>query len=143
MKKIIFVVLVVAFVAPMFIKGPDGEPIMTLSDWVPETPDVSSMSPGADQSQAFYRYQDEQGNWQYTDRPPEGMQVETVEVDTRLNTMDAIEVKPRQTTASRTPAPGVAGYVENLQNVKQDAEAVQQLMDDREGQLQEALNRSQ
>ena len=143
MKKIIFIALAAAIIAPMFIKGPDGEPIMTVSDWIPEKPDTSAISGNSNTSQEFYRYQDENGNWQYTDRPPEGANVETVEVDTSSNVMDSVEIQPKKTTASRTPAPGVAGYVENMANVKQDAEAVQQLMDDREGQLDEALSRSQ
>lgn len=140
MKKLIFVVLAAAIIAPMFIKGPDGEPIMSLSDWIPEKPDVSAIAPGSSEPQQFYRYQDADGNWQYTDRPPEGVQVETVAVDTNVNRMDSVEIKPRETKeASRPTAPGVAGYVENLKNAKQDAEAVQQLMDDRNEQLKDAL----
>jgi len=125
----------------MFIKGPDGEPIMSLSDWIPEKPDVSALSGSSNAPQEFYRYQDEHGNWQYTDRPPEDANVERVEVDSS-NIIESVDIKSKKTTASHTPAPGIAGYVENMQNVKQDAEAVQQLMDDREGQLQEALNNS-
>jgi len=143
MKKIIFIALAAAIIAPMFIKGPDGEPIMTISDWIPEKPDTSAISGSSNTPQEFYRYQDEQGNWQYTDRPPEGANVETVEVDISSNVIDSVEIQPKEATAARTSAPGVAGYVDNLKNAKQDAEAVQQLMDDREGQLQEALNRSQ
>lgn len=143
MKKIIFLVLAAAIIAPMFIKGPDGEPIMTISDWIPEKPDTSALSSSSNTTQEFYRYQDEHGNWQYTDRPPEDANVETVEVDTSSNTIDSIEIQPKKETANPAPAPGVAGYVENMANVKQDAEAVQQLMDDREGQLQEALKSSQ
>jgi len=64
MKKIIFIALAAAIIAPMFIKGPDGEPIMTISDWIPEKPDTSAISGSSNTPQEFYRYQDEQGNWQ-------------------------------------------------------------------------------
>jgi len=91
MKKIIFIALAAAIIAPMFIKGPDGEPIMTISDWIPEKPDTSAISGSSNTPQEFYRYQDEQGNWQYTDRPPEGANVETVEVDISSNVIDSVE----------------------------------------------------
>lgn len=70
MKKIILIAIVAAFVLPMFIKGPDGEPIMSLSDWVPSTPDVNLPSVGSGSSesqQSYYRYRDASGNWQYSD----------------------------------------------------------------------------
>lgn len=143
MKKIIFVLFLGAIIAPMFIKGPDGEPIMSISDWIPEKPDVSSLSSSSEGQAAFYRYQDAEGNWQYTDRPPEGVNAELVEVNTNANVIQSVEAKPKETARAEASAPGVAGYVDNMKDVMQDAEDVQKLMDDREGQLQEALSRSQ
>ena len=57
MKKIIFVMLAAALIAPMFIKGPDGKPIMTLSDWIPEKPEIGGLSESDEgSSQEFYRF---------------------------------------------------------------------------------------
>jgi len=67
-----------------------------------------------------------------------------VEVNTSTNNMDSTPLPqaPSESLAGQ-PAPGVAGYVQNLQNAKQEAEQVQQVMDDREAQLEEMLKQSQ
>lgn len=147
MKKIIFVLIVGAIVLPMFLKGPDGQPIMSLSDWIPETPDISGISLGADSgssgSSAYYRYKDSQGNWQYSDEPPANAEFELVEVDTNANIIQSIE-QPKEEVMEQqqvaAPKAGVTGYVDNMQNVMQDAQDVQGIMDGREAQLQERLN---
>lgn len=54
--------LLAALIAPFFIKGPTGEPIMTVSDFVPETPEILVSN-----STEVYRWQDEHGNWQFGD----------------------------------------------------------------------------
>ncbi len=140
MKKLLLVVVIVALVAPLFIKGPDGSPIMDISDWLPSTPEVLETTVPAQ----YFRYRDPSGNWQYTDQPPAGVEYEMVEVNTSGNNMDATPLPqaPSDTTSGQ-PAPGIAGYVQNLQNAKQEAEQVQQVMDDREAQLEEMLKQSQ
>ncbi len=35
-KLLIFIVVLLGLALPMFLKGPDGKPIMALSDWVPD-----------------------------------------------------------------------------------------------------------
>ncbi|MFX4228283.1 MAG: DUF4124 domain-containing protein [Porticoccaceae bacterium] len=142
MKKIILVLIIAALVAPMFIKGPDGEPIMRLSDWTASVPQVTNSAPATPAE--YYRYRDESGNWQYTDRPRDGVEYELVEIDTSSNTMESV-VTPSgaSTVPADEPAAGVTGYVQNLQRAKQEAEQVQQIMDDREGRLDEVLQQSQ
>ena len=146
MKRIILVAILAAVIAPMFIKGPDGEPIMSLSDWLPsrdiDMPSVSSGSSGS--APEYYRYQDASGNWQFTDQPPAGVAYELVEVDTNANVIQGTPLPSESPQSpSSEPAPGVAGYVENMQNVMQDAEDVQLLMDDRNSQLEAQLRASQ
>lgn len=142
MKKIILVLIIAALVAPMFIKGPDGEPIMQLSDWTASAPQVTNSAPAAPTE--YYRYRDESGNWQYTDRPPAGVEYERVEINTSANTMESMPLPAdASATMKKQPAAGVAGYVQDLQSAKQDAEKVQQIMDDREGRLDEVLRQSQ
>ena len=138
MKKIIFVLVAGAVIASVLTKGPE---IMSISGWLPEKPDAGVLS-GDSSAHEFHRYRDEQGNWQYRNRPLEGANVERVSVGSS-NSIESIEIQPEKTIAVRTPAPGVADYVENMQDAQRDAEAVQQLMDDREAQLRETLNHSQ
>ena len=126
----------------MFIKGPDGEPIMRLSDWTASVPQVMNAAPAAPAE--YYRYRDGAGNWQYTDRPPAGVEYELVEIDTSANTMESMPLPAdASATVEKQPAAGVAGYVQGLQSAKQDAEQVQQIMDDRESRLDEVLQQSQ
>lgn len=142
MKKIILVLVIAALAVPMFIKGPDGEPIMKLSDWTASVPQVTDSAPAAPAE--YYRYRDATGNWQYTDRPPAGVEYELVEIITSANTMESTPLPAdASATAEKQPATGVAGYVQDLQNARQDAEQVQQIMDDRETRLEEALRQSQ
>ncbi len=35
--KMIFLLVMLGFVAPMFIRGPDGKPIMSMDDWIPHS----------------------------------------------------------------------------------------------------------
>jgi hypothetical protein len=35
--KLLFLLIALGVIAPMFIRGPDGEPIMTVDDWVPHS----------------------------------------------------------------------------------------------------------
>jgi hypothetical protein len=140
MKKLLLVVVIVALAVPLFIKGPDGKPIMDFSDWLPSAPDVLETAVPTE----YFRYRDSSGNWQYTDRPPAGVEYEMVEVNTSLNNMDATPLpQTPPDTSSGQHAAGVAGYVQNLQNAKQEAEQVQQVMDGREAQLEEMLKQSQ
>ena len=46
-SKVLLVVLVVAgFVFPLFVNGPDGRPLMTMDDWLP---DFRQLKQGAEQ----------------------------------------------------------------------------------------------
>ena len=48
MIKLLIGLLIIACIAPLFIKGPDGEPIMTVDDWainLPETVEAYALIP--------------------------------------------------------------------------------------------------
>jgi hypothetical protein len=84
--KLFSPILIIGFVAPMITPGPDGEPLMTWRDWVPDksslvkllsylesTVDVIDPKGGLSSSvelfeeQQIYQWQDEQGLWHFTD----------------------------------------------------------------------------
>ena len=54
MKKILFVVVILALLAPLFIKGPDGNPIMDFSDWLPSQPEALDAAAPVQ----YFRYRD-------------------------------------------------------------------------------------
>lgn len=73
-----------AATAPMFIKGPNGKPLMSLDDWVPKdaialvdkVSDLTAESKTTDGAasasgkQIFYKWKDENGVWQMTHYRP-------------------------------------------------------------------------
>jgi hypothetical protein len=86
--KLFTPILIIGFVAPMITPGPDGEPLMTWRDWVPDKSSlvkllsflegtVEVIDPGGSLSssvdlfekQQIYQWQDEQGHWYFTDNP--------------------------------------------------------------------------
>lgn len=79
-----------ALVAPMFIKGPDGKPLMSIDDWIPKdavalVDKVSDLKDGAPTvesksgKQKFYKWKDENGVWQMTQYRPKHLAGDAVE----------------------------------------------------------------
>ncbi|MBT4159855.1 MAG: DUF4124 domain-containing protein [Gammaproteobacteria bacterium] len=111
MVKILIGLLIIACIAPLFIKGPDGEPIMTLDDWkidLPESldellqgaiPEVQEQAPSAPAT--VYRWQDESGQWHFSNTPPEAGIAEEMQLNGDINIMEAY-VAPEETAATET-----------------------------------------
>ena len=69
--KMAFAALVIALVAPLFLKGPDGKPLMTWQSFMPSTEIPASMIPGAKGAgDTIYKWQDKFGIWQFGENPP-------------------------------------------------------------------------
>ena len=76
---IIMLILLVGglVIAPMVVKGPTGDPIMTAEDWVPgPVQDVAEAVKPADQA---YRWKDAEGVWQFSDAKPAGVDDEDIQ----------------------------------------------------------------
>ncbi|GAB1258628.1 hypothetical protein NBRC116494_31300 [Aurantivibrio plasticivorans] len=162
--KFLITVLVIGLAAPFFLTGPDGRPLMSVQKLGPDLAALPSTVSrwwngftgvldggldsvegvmGQDGGSAVYRWQDSNGQWQYSDLPPpSAADVEKVVVAQGQNVMDAIEVpeKPAQTGASG-PSVGVPlplsispGQVEQLVD---DAKQVNKLMEERNEVLKE------
>jgi hypothetical protein len=84
--KLFFPIILIGFVAPMITPGPDGQPLMTWRDWVPDKSSLvkllsflegavevidpeGSLSSSVDfiGEKKIYQWQDEQGHWYFTD----------------------------------------------------------------------------
>ena len=113
MVKIFIGLLIIACIAPLFIKGPDGEPIMTLDDWriyLPQS--LDDLVPGAsnEMEQAVpsapttvYKWQDENGQWHFSNTPPETGIAEELELSGDINVMDAyVPVPPEEPAVTET-----------------------------------------
>lgn len=153
MKRPIFimiVLLVMAFVGPMFIKKPDGTPfIESPLDYFTSSPEDTSSAPlGGSSMQSFYKWQDENGTWHYSDQPQAGQNIETVTVDTNVNLIQGLKVeKKKEYTVSQAKKPAaelpsiplpMTVPLDKVSKMLDDANNIQQLMDDRTDQIDQA-----
>ena len=83
MIKLIVGLLIIACIAPLFIRGSDGEPLMTLDDWKIEFPVqlkelIGSLRDGVKKTEpdgevqrlAVFKWQDDEGQWHFSNAPP-------------------------------------------------------------------------
>lgn len=158
MIKLLIGLLIIACIAPLFIKGPDGEPIMTVGDWainLPEpveaffadlisgrTPSAPAV-PGAPESEPLqvYKWQDENGQWHFSNTPPDMDIAEEVEI-ADVNLMEAYEPsEPATEAAPATSAPaglpgGVPGAAQ-MQEMMDTVNSYQETMEQRNQALEE------
>lgn len=140
MIKLMLGLLIIACIAPLFIKGPDGEPLMTLDDWKPALPgSIASLFDRSEdprpndtampQKLAVYKWQDEDGQWHFANTPPDLVNAEQIEIG-EVNLMEAyippLEESEAAAPAAVIPAPGMAGTVSSSQ-IKQMMDTVNNL----------------
>jgi hypothetical protein len=102
--------LIIACIAPLFIKGPGGEPVMTLNDWKIDVPHqvkdlVGSLTRGAKKSppveeqqpMQVYKWQDDEGLWHFSNAPPNLEIAEEIEISD-VNLMEAYLPPPAPPT---------------------------------------------
>lgn len=140
--KIAMMILVLAgaAVAPYFIKGPDGQPLMSL-------PKMDSQLSTEETRQTFFKWQDAKGQWHFGDEVPEGAVGVPVSVDTAANILQSVKVpvkeeqvaSKRKVEAAPQTIPGLPMTVNPAEIPKliEDAQNVQSLVDERSKQLQQ------
>ena len=160
MYKLMFLALMAMLAVPMFIKGPNGEPLMSMDDWVPDTDGIkrkidsffadvsdtasnmgggfseSSGSGGKNGGQSFYKWQDANGQWQYSDKPNPAGQSESVYVNPDANMVSSAGFQPQEKQVKKghsisinSPNPLTAmGQVPDMMN---DINDIQKKMDAR------------
>jgi len=99
--KLMIALLVIGGLAPFtFIKGKDGQPLMSFSDIkMPDTtlpdlslPDLTKDKPAAEGT--VYKWKDSNGSWQFTSEPPpQGMTFSSTVYDSNMNVIQAVETK--------------------------------------------------
>lgn len=151
MIKLLIGVLIIACIAPLFIKGPDGEPIMTFDDWSIDLPDsidellstgnTEPADPEQSQPTTVYKWQDENGQWHFSSTPPDLETAETMELDGNINIMDAFEPPPREETTVATgdamsPVPGLTTATPSqIQEAMETVTNLQETIDQRKEDL--------
>lgn len=137
-------IVVIAIAAPFFIPGPDGTPIMTLEKLNIGSfslPDIG-LGDGTEDSgvETVYRYQDDQGVWHYTDQVPVDNSAEQIEVSTDINLIQAPPAAPETPTSQPEISANPLTAITRGAEVMDDAQAVQQMLDDRAEQMDQSLN---
>lgn len=154
MKRPIFIMCVlvaIAFAGPMLMKKPDGTPFITSPfEWFStnsqgtKSHDSRSMT-----NQSFYKWQDEEGTWHYSDQPQAGEKNETVTVNTNTNLIQGLRIdKKKETIAVAKKIPEKAETpsiplpmtvpLDQVSKMLDDANNIQQLMDNRSDQIEQA-----
>ncbi len=150
MVKILIGLLIIACIAPLFIKGPDGETIMTLDDWkidLPESlgdllpgaaPEVQNLAPSAPAT--VYKWQDEDGQWHFSNTPPENGVAEEMELSGDINIMEAY-VPPEEPTGTETaaatgiPSGPMTATPDQVREMMETVTNLQETMDERKAEI--------
>ena len=146
--RFIILLLATALVAPFFIPGPDGRPVMTLDKLgIGKMPELASLpdiggSSAESGSLTLYRYRDDQGNWHFTDQAPASGDFELVEVQ-NANLLESASLPPgREPETSAMAVPGIP-LPGNTARALEEAGAVQEQLDQRAEQMDNAINSAQ
>jgi hypothetical protein len=152
--------LVLGFSGLFVLKKPDGTTWLTLDTIIPALSfdsikeSVGEALPdqiigGNGEQVMVYKWKDAEGNWQFSDKPPEEKRVEQVMLSTRLNrdlvpalkTVNSSDVQPD--SDNKTPlmkqAPSISPTTiapGKISKLIDDARNVQTLMNDRQAQLE-------
>ncbi|MBL4681368.1 MAG: hypothetical protein JKY88_11695 [Pseudomonadales bacterium] len=112
--KVMALLLVAAFVGLFFIDGPNGQPIVVIDDFIPEVPQsLDEIIPSSADLQPtgptkVYKWKDENGIWQFSNRKEDsvdikGNVVDVMELDGDINIMPAVDILPAKVrNAERT-----------------------------------------
>ena len=149
MKRPIFVMVIlvaIAFAGPMLMKKPDGTPFLELP-WQKASDSVEQKSSGLSSQQSFYKWQDEDGTWHYSDTPRTQGNVETVTVNTNANLIQGLreekkkepevieEKKKSEVESPSIPLP-MTVPMDKVSDMIKDAQNLQQVLDKRNEQMQ-------
>lgn len=109
--RVMLFFLVMLMVAPFFISGPDGQPLMTWQKFqqqffksLPPIPEAAkALVPDAPKSgQTVYQWKDAKGVWHFTHETPPGEARQVSVVDNRVNIIPGAKPAPK---ASQSPPP--------------------------------------
>jgi len=77
--KLIITALLITLIAPFFLNGPDGKPLMTWDAFKPGLEIPTALAPGAKGAgDIIYKWKDEFGIWQFGENPPENFKADAI-----------------------------------------------------------------
>lgn len=164
--KFFCALFVIGFAGLFILKKPDGTPWLSANDFAPDTSALmseasalmkqaknasSTITLNSDDvdnkaeknSSGIYRWKDQDGQWQYSDTPPQNQTAETITVSGHLNRdlvdttslQAARETKPEEQTTNTSGIIPASMSPEKISKLIEDTQNVQKLMDDRQSQI--------
>jgi len=156
MLKFFSFLLVLGFAGLFVMKNPDGQPWLSAEDFVPEISFrnifpkniFASETDAEDGAVSVYRWRNAQGQWEFSDIPPEGLEAEKMIVSTNANRDLYTSAKEKPAEEKSPKGPSVADRLSpttvspaKIATLVSDAEGVQKLLDDRKTTMDETLSR--
>ncbi len=159
--KLMIALLVIGGLAPFtFIKGKDGQPLMSFSDIkmpnakVPDIslPDLGSEGKGSTVDGAVYKWKDKNGSWQFSSEPPpKGEEFTATVYDQNMNVIQSVETKrtaakklmmgeEKQEQPKSMSDLGSAYSPKKIEKLFDDANNLESLLNDRMKQQSEIMN---
>lgn len=154
MYKLMIMLLLLGLVGLFVIKRPGGETFLSLDDFKPEISVADSVDRlwGEEQAERasgqpvqVYKWQDENGIWQFSNRAEDAAGAETMELDGVINTMPAVAMpepataaKPEKSAATSMPSLTTVPLSDAIETINQ-AKQLQQTIDDRKSELDKAI----
>jgi len=153
--KFLIFVLILGLAGPFVMKGPDGKPMLSLRDFLPDVnqikADVESMTGSAERQfdratssdlnagkTKVYKWRDSSGNWHLSDRPiaEAGGRDQVMHVDPDANLVEGREPTPEVEQSSAVESSNALSLPMTVSpsqvgKLIDDAKAVQGLMDKR------------
>ena len=151
-------VLVLGLAGPFLLKKPDGTPWMDARELIPDVQSwgreltawwektkhkaPESVGGGGGKPTEVYRWRAEDGSWQFSDKPPVQGTAETITVDPNANLIEGLpEPEPEPEKEAKEPGINMPMPMtispDKVKKLKEDAESIQQLMDERARKLDE------
>lgn len=167
-----FCFLLILGLAGLFVlKKPNGSPWLSIDDFIPNTQGISksitsllnsakntptnntteTSNTQAISDSGVYRWKDANGQWQFSDTPPEGTQAEAMHVSGNLNSDLAEEYVPpkeeeEDNTVISTTDPTAGNSLlpaslspDKISTLMKDTQNIQKIMDDRTSQIEKQL----
>ncbi|MFT5593856.1 MAG: hypothetical protein ACI8SR_002243 [Oceanicoccus sp.] len=151
-NKLLLLALVLALASPFILKKPDGTPILEISQFLEPAKNIGQSVIPTAAPKSLYRWQDEKGNWQYSDHPPENTQSQMIQVEDKINSMKTIDLpegyqdKPKPndrfdpTDGQGSSLPLTTAPLEKVPEMLEQIKGFQESLDNRQQQL-DSINR--
>jgi hypothetical protein len=139
--KLLLLALVAALVAPFFIKGKNGQPLLNFKDLISNNAAIRALEPKKETK--MYKWKNSKGEWQFGDTPPDGSNAAEMQVKTQINSMKTIELpdgfKDQQETDSDSrfdplesnASPFSTAPIDKVPEMLEQIESYQDTLDDR------------